>query len=114
MNAILATVRGFLRKGLTESFLLVLGIAVAVFMGATVTGSISAYAAYMEKEASDPRFGEVVVSPAVFRDSQSEAATKMDADRKGSGASLSTQMRPRRRWTRRRPWMPPTYQNENT
>ncbi len=80
MKAIIATARGFLRRSVMENALLVLGISVAVFMGAVLTGAILSYSAYMADLLQDPAYAEIVVSPAFFRGNQSQAVSKLDMD----------------------------------
>lgn len=80
MKAVMTTARGFLRRSVMENALLVLGVAVAVFMGAVVTGSIISYSQYMSGLLDDPAYAEITVMPAAFESSRSNAATKMDED----------------------------------
>jgi len=80
MKAVLTTARGFLRRSVMENALLVLGVAVAVFMGAIVTGSIISYGQYMNDLLDDPQYAEISAQPAAFATMRSNAATKMDED----------------------------------
>lgn len=80
MKAVLTTVRGFLRRSVMENALLVLGVAVAVFMGAIVTGSVISYGRYMDDLLDDPQYAEISAQPAAFTAIRSNAATKMDED----------------------------------
>jgi hypothetical protein len=80
MKAVLTTARGFLRRSVMENSLLVLGVAVAVFMGAIVTGSIISYSQYMDDLLDDPQYAEITAQPAAFTTMRSNAATKMDED----------------------------------